>query len=573
METTAQVPLGTAKTKFEVIPIDPALPSDKQLRLHRLNALGSLFYFIKIVLNRKRLTHALHLPLCQSLERVFIKDLYELPRDHFKSTICSEGRPLWRALPFSQQDADELYALGYADEYIRFMAKIHNPDIKMLLVSENITNAAKLGFRIRQHVESNAVYRQLFPETLPGTQEIWTNFSLHMRRTHKAGPHGEGTFDFLGVGGALQSRHYHEISEDDLVGRKAIESQSIMDKTVEFHQLVCGAFDVEDRQHDNPQLIVGNKWGYHDLNSHIREHEPWFTIHSHGALGGCCPEHPEGVPIFPEEFSVEKLARRRQQLGGYNFSCQFLNNPIAPEDADFKEDWLRYYDFESDVKQTADAKVQHEVYGGNALTDLTVGNLQIAMATDPNHSGNAARGRCRHAIVVVGLSSKADYYLLESWAEAASFDTYIGKLYEIADKYGLTKLGIETVAAQKYLAYHINYLNNVKGRRLRLIELKGEVEAPDGTITRNKEWRIRNVLSPIFERGQFWIRRREHQNFTGEYTTFPKGKYVDILDALAYVPQLLKQSSRAFNQKDWLYQNQRRAIEIAKPYAARLHVN
>jgi len=38
-------------------------------------------------------------------------------------------------------------------------------------------------------------------------------------------PHGEGTYDFLGVGGALQSRHYNGILiQDDLIGRKAIES-------------------------------------------------------------------------------------------------------------------------------------------------------------------------------------------------------------------------------------------------------------------------------------------------------------------------------------------------------------
>src|SRR5882762_6185225 len=98
--------------------------------------------------------------------------------------------------------------------------------------------------------------------------------------------------------------------------------------------------------------------------------------------------------------------------------------------------------------------------------------------------------------------------MLDCWAEACESDKYIAKLYEIAANWNMRKLGIETVAAQKYLAYHINYRNRLENRSLKLIELKGEVDAPDGTVTRKKEWRIRNVLSPIFEANRFFSQRR-----------------------------------------------------------------
>ena len=69
------------------------------LRTMRLNSLGSLFYFIRVALRRHRLTRALHLPLCRTFERWHIKDVVEIPRDHFKSTCASEGLAMWRALP------------------------------------------------------------------------------------------------------------------------------------------------------------------------------------------------------------------------------------------------------------------------------------------------------------------------------------------------------------------------------------------------------------------------------------------------------------------------------------------
>jgi hypothetical protein len=477
---------------------------------------------------------------------------------------------MWWALPITQKDVDFFLKLGYSNEFVRWMIEAHNADTRILLVSENITNAAKLGKRIRWHFESNALYRSLFPETLPDTSCIWTNFSLHVKRPKggTGGAHGEGTFDFLGVGGALQSRHYTGgIIEDDLVGRRAIESQSEMDKTIDYHRLLVGAFENEDKDHENPELVVGNRWSYHDLNSYIRETETWFRFTNHGALGGCCSLHPPDTPIFPEEWTFQKLMRAKQRLGAYHFSCQYLNNPAAPDNADFDPHWLNHYT----PYRTEDNRIgiHHEVKGGKVYKDLLTGHLRIAMATDPNHSGNSAFGRCRHSIVVVGLSSSGDFYLLDCWAQASSYDTYIGKIYEMARKWKLRKFGLETVAAQKYLAYHIQYRNRTERIPLRIQELKGEVEAPDGTMSRKKEWRIRNVLSPIFEQGRFWVQSR-HQDFLGEYQTFPKGKFCDILDALAYIPQLLRSSSMSYEQSIVAMKaNRARSLRVNQSYMGR----
>jgi hypothetical protein len=542
---------------FKPIPI-VGLTGDAWRKAMRLNSLGSLYFFIKITLRRKRLTENLHKPICQSLEREHIKDVYELPRDHFKSTICGEGLPMWRVLFCSDEDLSEFKKLGYSDEFLSWMQRVHRPEARNLLVSENITNAGKLGRKMDFHYESNAVYRHLFPELIPTPKEVWSNISkCHRLPTQRKdrGGHGEGTFDFLGVGGALQSRHYDGIVvEDDLVGRKAIESPSIMDKAIECHQLMVGAFENEDALADNDELIVGNRWGYYDLNSWIKENEPWFNFITRAAIEA-------DQPIFPEEFSLEKLHRWRERLGAYQYSCQFMNNPASPDNAAFAEKDLRYF---SIIKGENDELIiRHEVVDGIILKDIKVAHLSVCMVTDPNHSG--AEGRCRHAINVVGLSAAGYYYHLDCWAEACEADKYISKLYEIAEKWNIRKLGIETVAAQKYLAYHINFRNRMENRSLKLIELKGEVDAPDGTITRKKEWRVRNVLSPIFESNRFYTQRR-FQDFKGEYTAFPRGRFVDLLDALAYVPQMLRLPQSWLDMQKWKMSNAAWARKINQPY-------
>lgn len=547
------------------------LQPEAQLRALRLNCLGSLYFFVKVGLRRRRLTDNLHLPMCLTLEREHIKDVYEMPRDHFKSTICSEGKPIWNALPFTNQDEDEFSALGYSKAFVRWMKKCHSPDTRILLISENITNSAKLGRRVRWHYESNATFRNLFPEVLPDTSCKWTDFSLTIKRTTQGtgGGHGEGTFDFLGVGGALQSRHYTGgIVQDDLVGKKALESATIMDKTIEFHRLVIGAFEDEDKNHEGDELVVGNRWAFNDLNSWIRENEDWFRFTTHSALGGCCPLHPQDTPIFPEEFSENKLLRIKSRLGSYLYSCQFLNNPVAPEDADFKEEYLNYYR----SWQAPDGQwyIQHEAKNGFVKKDCNVRSLEMVMTVDPAHAGNQGRGRCRHAIVVTGQDDIGDMYLLHTWAQASNYDTFFDKIYETAKRWRIHKVGFETVAAQKFAAYHIQFRNLTQDWKIRIVPLKGEVEGPDGEVTRKKTWRIRTALGPIFESERFWVQRK-HQDFIGEYSTFPRGRFVDQLDALAYAPQLLRMPVSEEQNMSLLAANQARARLVNQPYSHRVN--
>lgn len=547
---------------FKLLPVEGCNTDETRQRI-RLNCFGSLYFFIKVALQRKRLTETLHRPICEFLERDRLKDLLEMPRDHFKSTICSEGLPMWRTLHLSDEDRNQLVKLGYSKEYIRYMDSVHKADMRVVLTSENITNAAKLGSRIRWHFESNAVYRHLFNETIPTTKQVWTNFSLHTPRPGAAASHGEGTFDFLGVGGALQSRHYGMAIEDDLVGRKAIESPSVMDKTIDYHRLLIGAFESDDKVHENPELVVGNRWAFYDLNSWIREEEPWFNITSHSALGGCCDLHESGKTIFPEEFSAEKLLKIKKRLGTYFYSCQFLNNPSAPENSEFKPNWLNFYIGDKDAQGRS--IIIHRVKDGQVRKDLYVGHLQLCMITDPNHSGET--GRARHSIVVLGFF-KEDMYLLDVWAERCSYDKYIYQLYKMANKWHVREIGVETIAAQKYLKYHLEYRNKIEGHRIKIKELKGEIENADGTMTRNKEWRIRNGLGPIFEDGRFWTQQEgKFQSFIEEYETFPKGRTVDILDAMAYFGQMQKRILSFEDNKAWLAANAAQANRVNRPYS------
>lgn len=558
-------------TSWKLLPLKPDSPKEVQRQVLRLNSFANLYYFAKFILKFDKiqtnpdLSKNLHWLMCASVMKDGLKEVIEIPRDHYKSTIYSQAFPMWRALPFTDDDANTMLALGYPDVYIEWMRRCHSQDIRILLVSETQANANKLGVKVSGHYENNALFLHVFPEIKPGTTETWTNDSIHQARTEKGKQHGEGTFDLIGVGGALQSRHYDIVVQDDLVGKKALNSEAHMEATIEYHQLLVGAFDsaVGNGGRDNDEIVVGNRWSYKDVNSWIRSNEPYFSFITHSALGGCCNLHPRGFPIFPEAFSVEKLGRWRSRLGTYLYSCQFENFPINPELQKFEMKDLRYYKFERDFSATTGGvqshshlaglqkevastmqrtwrpKIVHKVAEGNVVTDIFPRTLDRYLIVDPNHSGK--KGRCRHAITVTGVDQETRYiYLLDVWAKATSFDIFVETMFRMAVKWKINDIWLEQVAAQKYLGYHLNYFidnNKVTIPEIQHIKIK---ELKYDNQENAKKTRIES-LGPIFRRGQFWINEAGMTEFLEEYETFGvTNGMIDVLDTLGYGPEVWK---------------------------------
>jgi hypothetical protein len=530
---------------------DPAT----KLFAHRLNCLGSLYYFIKVGLRRHRLQDTLHKLMADSVEKEHLKEVHEWPRDHFKTTIYSEGAPMWWALPFTSKDEAYMRALGYDDEWIRWMRSVHDQDTRTLIVSSNIDNAIKIGRRVGHHYENNDFFRELFPEIIPDSSCVWSDKCRTQKRT-KASPDGEGTFDFLGVGAALQSRHYKRVIQDDLVGRDAIDSPVVMADIISYHQLLVGAWDSDPTlvNSENDEIVVGNRWSMKDLNAWIVENETWFHTATHSALGGCCALHPAGVPLFSAEYTKEKLEKIAVRLGLYYFSCQYLNNPIAPGSSTFDASWLSYYAARTVSLTDRRMILEHEVVEGVTIKDVMPANLRIIMIVDPNHAEN--KGRCRHAVSVLGyykqkLDGKTDerMYLLDSWAESCTYEKLVAKIYELAAYWRLTEFWLETVAAQKILKFYLEYRNRIEGHVLKVNELKIDY-SPNAKVRRIEG------LNPWFAEHRFFTQRR-FKDFAMEYKSFPYGKTLDILDTVAYAPQVFDSVGVTPKQeiKVWLEQN------------------
>jgi hypothetical protein len=601
--------------KWQEITIFDDMSATAKAASVRLNSLGSLFYFSKVVLGHSRLSPQLHGYMCRELERDTLRLVMEIPRDHFKTTVASVSAPMWWALPFSSEDEDLMSSLGYSVEWIRWMKRAHYSSTRTLIASEVIGNARKIGSKISLHYESNAVFRFLFPSIIPKDSNRWNQDSMSHNRMDGV-YHGEGTYDVIGVKGALQSRHYDRIVEDDLVGEKAILSDNVMESTIEWHKKLPGAFDSDPSRPGalGDQLVIGNRWSHRDLNSWIRKNEIGYEFHTHAADGGCCDLHPLGVPIFPEEFTTEKLAIIRATEGAYNFSCQFRNRPVAPEAVRFKESWLRYYSIDvwkepvssteisnEDAKRIANWQqlteenrmwamgleedrveamgatpqrlkkaIVHEVQDGETIPDTRAGELDRIALMDPNHSGEY--GRSRNAILVIGIYNQPPaqrrIYLLDCWAETSSHEKWIDAALSttpghrgLVVKWRCHALYIESeVAGQQGWKHFIR-------ERMKSMGMDGNFSVRGLKTERSENGKHRRIIGmeSIYEGGFFWVRRRGVEPFIEEFSEYPNGASMDLLDLAGYFPQAWQPGSRA-TARDFMQQ------EMAKRRTAILSV-
>jgi hypothetical protein len=517
--------------------IDPTgLTPKAQTVIHRLNGFGSLYYFAKVVLRKHRLRDYLHKDICELFECTHLKEVIEIPRDHFKSTIGSEATPIWWALPFSDTDELLMRQLGYGDEWIKWMRKCHNQDTRTLLVSENKENIGKLGVRVDNQYENNDFFTRLYPEIKPDTSCNWSVTTKTHKRSGRTAD-GEGTYDYLSVGTALQSRHYNRAIEDDLVGKEALESETVMNGTIDYHKLLVGAFDSDpnDPEADNDEIIIGNRWSYKDLNYWVRQNEPYFNFVSHSAIGGCCDKHPAGKIIFPDEFSWLKLDRWKKRLGTYFFSCQFLNSPTPPGDTKFKASYLNYFKYQTVDRTDKRVQIVHETKNGATLKNLFPNHLERVLLLDPNHAGT--EGRSRHALIVLGYTTEIPFrvYLLDLYAENSSHEDIVNKLFEFGEKWKIRNPWLETVGAQKWLKYHLEVLTQLKKKdgKWTFDEIQ-EFKKDNG-----KDAKIQRIdaLEPMFARGELYLLRNGHEQFVKEYSEYPYSPNKDILDVLGYAAQ------------------------------------
>lgn len=307
----------------------------------RANAERSLYYFTKFILGRRYLTDTLHAPVCGFLQNGrYPRKLLLLPREHAKTSLVSHGLPIHVLL---QPEDANIYVPG-----------LDGSECRILLACETEGRAMDHIRVIQTAFESNTLLRALWPEKCwrnPRREaKKWNDRELIIpRRNEYPDPSIRG----IGVGGAITGAHPNILIKDDLISVEAANSPTVMQTAIHWHVTSRALIN-------NPnslEFLIGTRWAVNDLYQYIIDNDDSVVHIIRAAV-------ENGVPIYPEMFTMEKIDQLRREFG-IMFPLLYMNSAADPDLVDFDMEALREFQFvggsllfESDERDALLAKRQ-----------------------------------------------------------------------------------------------------------------------------------------------------------------------------------------------------------------------
>jgi predicted phage terminase large subunit-like protein len=399
-----------------------------------------------------------------------------------------------------------------------------NPNIRILIASEKLKNAATFLQGIKGYCESGEKYRQLsqllygkLPVPATSKEEKWTTTEIiSPLRTNKMLK--EPTVATGGVEVVKVGQHYDLIILDDPVSENNTNSSEQIEKVIQFYKLCLSLLDPGGRM-----VIIGTRWNFGDLYGYIMEnHMAYFDKLVRQVY------LEDGSLLFPEKLTEEFLEEQKVSQGSYIFSCQYLNSPVPKDDAIFRFDryreWvggydngmlkideIRKYNGENTFDKTEESSIIPVV--NYLLIDPAAGEKQM---NDPT------------AMVVVGVDEKNRWFVIDYVNKRLQGEAWWNELFRLVATYNPRRVGIETTAFQKSLVLNAKEQMMKRNQFFSFDELK-----PDADKVRRIQ-----TLQPRYEAGQI-IMRTGMDEMRYQMVNFPRTTHDDLIDALAYGLQLI----------------------------------
>lgn len=508
----------------------------------RKRALENTWYFTKVICGFDKLVPETHGPLCKFLDTCTARvRLVQMPRSHFKSTITTICHKLKMALA--------------------------DPSLRFLIVGDTGPNAQKHLAKIKNLVESNQLIHWLFPDRIwddTGRATSWSKEALFFPQDENGtlANHGEPTFDAIGAGGAVVSRHYNVIDADDLIGEDDAYSEAEMSRKIDWFSGIESLFvpPLSETLLDIPSTY----WRTDDIYAFAEEffgkgEKPVVTGPYSYQVGELAVFRrgniEDGKPIFPEEkggFPMSFYERLREK-NPERYAAQYSNNPKSAENAYFRPEYIRYYEIRDEEGRVLGISNRE---GVREVVDTQ--NLVRYSFCDP-HAGGTNRFRgSRAAVITTAVDIRYPrIYILDAWIKRAPTNLIIDEIFRQNEKWQPEVFSIEANGLQKMLKYWIDERTEREPQKYPEVPYRPYIPRGD----KDGERRIKG-LQPLFRAGQIFG-QHGFVELWEEYSSYPRG-LKDGLDALAqgldYWGTGLEQSDEDFERVEDEMREQRSAL-------------
>lgn len=234
-----------------------------------------------------------------------------------------------------------------------------------------------------------------------------------------------------------------------------------------------------------------------------------------------------GEPSWPEKYTLSdepgkvSIPDIKRKLGPQVFDAEMMNNPIDTNSQEFLSSW-----FQSITRSEVLAKNTRKY----ALIDSA-----MSKRSDSDNTG----------ISRVYVDKENKWYV-SGQKYKVNAKSLIDLLFQLHDE-GMEQIGIETTAYTEGVYPYFQEECRKRNKYPRIVELKhGGVQ---------KETRIRGLI-PRYANGDIYHIEGECSALESELLRFPKSKHDDVMDSLAYAPQICKkpyETSKFMQEDEILY--------------------
>ena len=419
-------------------------------------------------------------------------------------TICRwlDNRPRKRMGWLIAREHLKTQIITTADTIRKIADDAHN---RIVIASGILGNAVKMMGMIQTLWDTNELLQKLYPYRLPDKKRMAWN-SEQLMFSGRTTVFREPVVEARGVDSELTSSHWNIAKLDDLVGRENSRTDEQLAKSIDWWRKAQPLF-VPEAEVDvvGTRYADGDLYGWlQDIKSPIR----WLRVPATKLL----PDGKE-VPVWPEYHTMATLAQKRIDMGEQDYSCQMDLDPLPKGQSEFREDFFHLYEEgELDLSQVRNR--------GTVCDPAYTALGKAAKNVTPDFSAIVTGGwHPLHGLVVVDIDhGQVGVKKTVDW------------MHRHQTTWG-SKVGVETQAALE--AYLNQHNQTQKGKYIRWVKLKGGNYDKDSRIA---------TLIPTLAKQPLWLPANNPHTPTllAQLKRWPKSKKRDLMDALAYLPQLIR---------------------------------
>lgn len=359
----------------------------------------------------------------------------------------------------------------------------------ILIISDTYTQAKYFLDAIKKEFETNDLLKFLFGD-MQGS--VWGESELETANGVRVVCRGAEQK----IRGLKWKQHRPDlIIVDDLENDELVASK---DRRVKLERWFFGS--VIPSLSDNGRLvIIGTILHYDSLLNKLSKNATFNPLFYRAIM--------DNKPLWEAHYTLEALEEIKNNYRAQGlidvFYCEYMNEPLSDENAIFKKSYFKYYE---------DDEVLIKSLSKFITVDLAISEKESADYT---------------VVMVCGIDALNQFYILEYARDRFNPIETIEQIFKLAEKWNVSKIGIESVAYQRALQWFLQDEMRRRNKFYLVEELKADTD---------KERRIRG-LQPRYAVGAVY-HKPYMTELEEELILFPKAPHDDIADALAYVPQI-----------------------------------